>query len=642
MWSSSFEIPVLMILGIILLFYFSRPRLPVKRNSSFLLMILAHTLTIIFDVHASALDNYYTRYPVTWVNIANMMYFIFFFIRAYTLFYFVATVTKDNLEKSVIIRNIVRIPMCLAVLVGVLSAIVGSSEFTKVIYYVDKDGYHVGELYNILYFVGGFYGVMSFISSIIYRKRFGRKREKYGLILYNLIILMAYVVRWLLPHLLIMDTIIVLAILLVYLAFINPEYLLDLGGVCFNTLGLSEHLEENIENFRLAPYGISVSDFVEMRDIYGVNQMEEGLIMIARFLRQTFPGGVIFYCRNGRFVILDKPNIDFEGKMEKIRERFRSPWKNSVAELYLSVGFVTFEMVEGKHEHEILMKTMVRALERAGKLEKEKFINVSEKDIKRVENEKMVRLSIESAIESSGFELFLQPIYDAKTGKAIGAEALSRIRDPEGNIIPPSLFIPVAENSGRINELGELVFDRTCRFIKDEGLEKIGINWVNVNLSPAQFIRTDLAERYAAIAKKHGVNPEKVHLEITEGATIDDSFLQKQIAAISEKGFKFVLDDYGTGYSNLARLKKCPFINVKLDMTIVWDFCKKPDAILPNMVRTFKNMGFSITAEGIEDENMVKIMSELGCDYLQGYYYSKPVSAREFVNKYAVNKQKEI
>ena len=163
----------------------------------------------------------------------------------------------------------------------------------------------------------------------------------------------------------------------------------------------------------------------------------------------------------------------------------------------------------------------------------------------------------------------------------------------------------------------------------------MGIEWINVNLSPSQFIRTDLAERYADIADKYGIDPAKVHLEITEGSMIDDNFLLKQIGAMGEKGFKFVLDDYGTGYSNLARLKKCPFINVKLDMSIVWDFCKEPDAILPNMIQAFKHMGFRITAEGIEDEGMVSTMTGIGCDLLQGYHYSKPISAEEFAEKYS-------
>ncbi len=110
--------------------------------------------------------------------------------------------------------------------------------------------------------------------------------------------------------------------------------------------------------------------------------------------------------------------------------------------------------------------------------------------------------------------------------------------------------------------------------------------------------------------------------------------MNRQIQAMGGKGFMFVLDDYGTGYSNLTRLKKCPFINVKLDMSIVWDYYNDPDEILPNMIEAFKYMKSSITAEGIEDEKMAEVMEKIGCDYLQGYHFSKPLPIEEFVAKY--------
>jgi EAL domain-containing protein (putative c-di-GMP-specific phosphodiesterase class I) len=111
--------------------------------------------------------------------------------------------------------------------------------------------------------------------------------------------------------------------------------------------------------------------------------------------------------------------------------------------------------------------------------------------------------------------------------------------------------------------------------------------------------------------------------------------MNRQVHALREKGFKFALDDYGTGSSNIKRIKHYPFVDVKIDMSVVWDYCKAPDEILPTMISTFKRMGFKTTCEGIEDENMAKIVTELGCDYLQGYLYSKPLPMDEFVKKYS-------
>ena len=635
MWSYSFEVPILMILGIILLFYFSRPRLPLRRNRVFLQIIIAETLTIIINVLATKACNEFDDYPLLWVDIINMLYFIAFFSRSYVFYLFSVSVLRISLEKKWVFSLLIKLPLIVGIAMAMHSMLYGDSGTKTFIYYVDAGGYHSGSMYYLVYFIGFFYLLMSFLCSYLFRNSLGRRREKYGMFSYNVLLLAGLVIRICMPKYLIMDTFVFMAILVVFLAFINPEYFLDLRAVAFNVVAMREHLEENKENICLIPHGVVVRNYQEMRDIYGSAQIEEGLALIGKYLKQTFENSIVFYCRNGRFAVLASPKTDFESKRKAITERFGRPWKSMNAELYLTVGFAEFDTVIGKHSSETFLNTMMRALEIVGTADGGELTRFGEEELVKTEKEKSIRQCIEAAIEKDGFELYLQPIVNAVTGKVTGAEALARIKDRDGKIIPPGLFIPVAEGSGRINALGEIVFDRTCKFISENGLEKMGIEWINVNLSPAQFIRTDLAERYAAIAEKYGIDPGSVHLEITEGAMIDDAFLQKQIGAMTEKGFKFVLDDYGTGYSNLARLKKCPFINVKLDMSIVWDFCKEPDAILPNMIAAFKHMGFCITAEGIEDADMVRAMKDIGCDLLQGYHYSKPIPAGEFAEKYS-------
>ena len=186
-----------------------------------------------------------------------------------------------------------------------------------------------------------------------------------------------------------------------------------------------------------------------------------------------------------------------------------------------------------------------------------------------------------------------------------------------------------------INQLGDRVFEKVCEFIKENDVKAMGLSWINVNLSPIQFMRADIADRLFTYIEKYNIEPDSIHLEITEEAMIDDVLLKKQMEMLMSKGFSFSLDDYGKGYSNIARLKKCPFKNIKLDMSIVWDYCKNPDVLIPNIVDTLRKLGFSITAEGIEDEHMAKTMSDIGVRYLQGYHFSKPVPMEEFVKNYS-------
>ncbi|MBR6485631.1 MAG: hypothetical protein IKT17_02965, partial [Lachnospiraceae bacterium] len=303
MFSYSFELPTLMILAIILGFYFSRPRLPIRRNLNFVNMILIETLTILIDVAATEMDNDYMSYSIALVSLLNMAYFVVFFVRAYVMYLFSVSVMRDSLQNDTLAKHLIRLPLYLGILLSVLSPVIGSSGFPYVIFYIDESGYHSGSFYDFLYVCGFFYVLMSFIAMLMYGRNLRRRREKYGILVYNLILFMALVIRMSLPKYLIMDTLILMAILVVFLAFGNPEFFLDLRGAAFNRLALSEHLEEDRIRGRFISFGVVINDYHEMRDIYGSSQVEEGLVMIARYLKRLFRGGIVFYVRKGRFVV---------------------------------------------------------------------------------------------------------------------------------------------------------------------------------------------------------------------------------------------------------------------------------------------------------------------------------------------------
>jgi EAL domain-containing protein (putative c-di-GMP-specific phosphodiesterase class I) len=189
----------------------------------------------------------------------------------------------------------------------------------------------------------------------------------------------------------------------------------------------------------------------------------------------------------------------------------------------------------------------------------------------------------------------------------------------------------MAEKDGQISLLGEQVFRKVCHFIKDHDEEMHGVEWINVNVSPYQFLDNDMPGIYLGIINECGVPVSKVHFELTEESIVDYSLLKVQLSNMNEAGFKFVLDDYGSGYSNLIRLRSYSFDNIKIDMEIVWDYCDSPSPILPAFIKAIREMGHSVTAEGIENETMAQMMLELGCDYQQGYAYSRPLPADEFL-----------
>lgn len=160
------------------------------------------------------------------------------------------------------------------------------------------------------------------------------------------------------------------------------------------------------------------------------------------------------------------------------------------------------------------------------------------------------------------------------------------------------------------------------------------MNWIHVNLAPTQCLNLDLAGHLNEIRRRYFIPFFTIRLELIEDGALNPNG-KKQINLLKEMGFDIVLDDYGTGYSNASRMKDLPFSEIKIDISLVKDYCSHPDPYLPNLVSTMHALGLMITAEGIETKEMADNMKALGVDHLQGYYYSKPLSIPDFLQKYS-------
>ena len=349
-------------------------------------------------------------------------------------------------------------------------------------------------------------------------------------------------------------------------------------------------------------------------------------------LSESFPHLCCFYLRNGCYAMVGQNQPDLRGLQKLVSARFAEPWKTGVGELRLSVSFVEAdtEQMEDCPSDRLVNTLMISMdeLSRASEPDASRSLTDSMEKI----NQKLdIRRCLEKALENDELEVFLQPLVDCRTGRRVAAEALVRLRNEQGRLIRPDLFISMAEQEGYIVRLGEQVLAKVCRFIRDNDMDAIGIRWINVNLSPVQFMNRDIPERFAQILASYGVSQEMIHLEITEQSMIDFSLLREQITDLHKNGFQFSLDDYGSGYSNLSRVRQYPFTNIKIDMEVVRNYCRDRDVLLPALIRGFKEMNLSITAEGIETEEMADAMKEIACDYLQGYYFSRPVPMDEFL-----------
>lgn len=241
---------------------------------------------------------------------------------------------------------------------------------------------------------------------------------------------------------------------------------------------------------------------------------------------------------------------------------------------------------------------------------------------------------IEEALEFKRFQVYYQPIYSVEKGKFVSAEALLRLFDPNYGFISPEILITAAERSGAIHRIGDYVLEEVCRFIADGEFRSLGLEYIEVNLSVTQCMRTNLADKILAIMQKHHVSADCINLEITEtAASHTQEVMAQNLQKLSEAGISFSLDDYGTGYSNIKRVIQLPVKIIKLDKSFVDEQDNpKMRVVLKNTVAMLKDMNMEIVVEGIETKEMLDFFAGLECDFIQGYFFSKPIPKPEFIN----------
>ena len=230
-------------------------------------------------------------------------------------------------------------------------------------------------------------------------------------------------------------------------------------------------------------------------------------------------------------------------------------------------------------------------------------------------------------------ELWYQPQLNLVTGNVTGAEALLRWRTADGKFISPAVFIPLAEYSGLIIEIGDWVINQACLQINELEVQGFGDVSISVNVSIPQFRRGDFVDRIIKATRLHQVEPSKLELEITENILMDDpQIVIDSLGQLKEQGISIALDDFGTGYSSLSYLQKLPLNRLKVDRSFVTDINQEGKSLLAEtIINLGKQMNLKVIAEGIEKIEQQERLIELGCDEVQGYYYAKPLASNEFL-----------
>lgn len=264
---------------------------------------------------------------------------------------------------------------------------------------------------------------------------------------------------------------------------------------------------------------------------------------------------------------------------------------------------------------------------------KNPYCEYDEKMRQQVLKEQKIINAMERAIQNKEFTLYLQPKYDIEKGTIIGAEALVRWISLENGFISPGDFIPVFENNGFVYEVDKFIWEESCRYLRkwlDEGRE---VHPISVNVSRIDLYTPKLVQHLVNLREKYQLPSQYLELEITESAYTEDP---EQIITITrqlrEAGFVILMDDFGTGYSSLNMLKDIQIDVLKLDMGFLKssDYSAKGGNILTAILKMAESLKMQTIAEGVETKEQVEFLKSIGCKYVQGFYYSKPLPVDEF------------
>ncbi len=605
LYNYNFSLPTAFIYVIFTVYFFFNPILPVKRNRNFILLLFFQGLTIFTDIWACVLVNNYQLYPQAYLYIVNMIYFMSFIARIYFFAKYIISVPDSN-------DNIRLLSLFNHVFFWIFQGLLLSSFFTKWIFYIDNTGYHSGTYYNLVYFIMFVYIIQMYILMFFFRKHFSRREITSGFMMVT-IILIGTVLRYYFPNLLILNTFCNGAIIIIFLSFQDVHLYEDLRVGLFNNKAFHQYAIEHLNDNKLFLYGYGIVNYDELRRMFGGPQMDIELNNIRNDLRKAYPTQVLFYLRNGRFIVAgSKP---FEPK--------------EIKNHMVAIGTIEFpqdlSLENGQQLIEVASDIFSRFERDTGK----RKIVVDHEHIMEINHNLKVQKSLSNAIKNDNIQVYLQPIYSVEERRITGAEALARIDDPDLGMVQPYDFIPVAEKNGFIIKVGEAVFRKTCSFLQQNQDDRL--QWININLSPIQCVADEPISELIRIAEEYGVSGNKLRLEITEEAMVDEEELRDKMLKLSGHGFCFELDDFGVGFSNVMRLSNFPFSAVKIDRELVWQYHENPNnSILPHLIDDIRHSGMDVVAEGIESRAMGKEMVDLGCNYLQGFYFSRPVPIKRF------------
>lgn len=631
-----FDICAVSLFLMILFICFSRGMNKGNANRLFIAVVFLSLFSAFADLGMEIADNM-APLDATGVIVCTTSTYVYLILRncnnAMLLLFLLALTRTTSLIKKTWVKVVFCLPY-MAVLI-----LLAQNPFTHSAFTITPEvGYVRGPLMIVFYVIALVYGLAG-LAYCIYCRRYLPKDQWIALLSVYVLAHLAVLIQFFYPTLLVEMFCTALGEMMIMLSIIRPEERMDISVGMLSWASYQSDLRNILlSGERVQIIVIRMLNCREIRNYLGDHKYNRYLMEIANSIRAIRGGGQssteLYFERPGTIYLIVNAE---EPEAERYGERLLSETGDLIRR-YADMG-VRFEprvclirCPEDLNE----VADIVSLGHKFQKIDRRQQIAFRASEIVHSQTfaiEAHISEILDRAIRENHIEMYYQPIYDAHTGRFHSAEALARIRDPEFGCISPAIFIPAAEMEGFIIPIGDAVLDQVFRFISEHDLDALGLSYIEINLSVAQCMESSLPDKIRALQQKYGVDPGRVNLEITETTfeNISEVMLEN-VNALIDMGYSFALDDYGIGYSSIQRVNHIPLKLIKIDKSMLDDvYSDNGRAILEYTIHMMQSIGKQLVVEGAETRDVVDILEDMNCDYIQGFYFSRPLPEEAFI-----------
>ena len=623
-----FDVCAMILVALLLVLYYKKFSAPFQKYTLFLVLLWLNLISSITSLASFVLPGHA---PLWVLRLLNALYFFAHGATPTALFLYVCSLTDYNLTHFHQLSAWL-VPTVINTILSVLSI------FFDIYFQLDPDGtYHRGPLIFIIYIFTCFH-FFAIVYTLVQNRSLIPRLEHLSIHLFLVFMVSAIFIQLLFPNLVIENFICACCLMVSQLTVQNPEQIMDAPTRILNKAGFSYLLVPPLSDRKDFQVGFMILDnYYALEKVLGFDVLEQRIQTFADYLR-TNTGCVFARVENRRFCFVSQgfqENGNVDAVLSKLREACitRQAKYPVPARMQFKCGILRCPRDASSFTE---LMSLLDIAAQAPSSETACLTRLDDGDIAKLRRYKQIDQLVQTAVEDGSLYVVYQPIYCTENHRFCSAEALLRMNSKSLGEISPAEFIPIAERNGAILKMTQFVLETVCGFLRTSGIQEYGIRRVDINLSSLDCTQTDISQRILECIREHDLPPSLISVELTETAfTSLPESINRTLTALSQEGVRVLIDDYGTGYSNLSRLTSFPLDIVKIDKSLITDIPGSATAriVLDNTLDMMKHLQKRVLVEGVEtQEQLDYLLSRNDCSYIQGYYFAKPMGEDELVD----------